>query len=727
MIAKGNLHAHGGRLATYMMAGKDGEHAELIDKRGFLSEDLRESFCTIQAIAESQTRCQKPFFHAYVRLPDDEALERDTWLAVADRIEGKLGFNDQPRAVALHVSDDGERHLHVAWSRIDTDDMRAIDPGLYKNKMTELARELEQEFGLRELSSERDPERQTKAAARPEFEEARRLGVNVEAVRETIRDCYDRSDDGPSFAAALVEHDLTVTRGDRRDFVVVDQEGGMHALGKGICGVTAGEIRARLGEEFKQGLPGVDEARAQIEARREAAQMTQDGQGAEADLPTRAMTPESATATEEAPRGREQIGAEVTELWAASDTGKAFVSGLSDARYHVARGDRRDFVLLDEQANTYGLARMIDGAKVADVRTKMADVDVASLPTVAEAKAQIEAAIAGQGVASPAAIAPEYFDRDAADADWQSKVDAAGIERGKIEDREARRAKWIDDQAKARPATPLERRIAGHSTSADNGTAFLCGLGAEGYTLARATKSDEIYCKEVFEQSVFDEASLTDKRLSENFCKVYEGELVAVHRSGGIHQLNPHKIDSALCEALVLDGGGELHSIETTRGDALAVREAQAERWTNVRADIAEARMERATAEPFDNSRTVGEPSDGFELSTGILNGLGSVLDGLNKIGESVVGIIDGFMGGSPALPASQTHADLAPVPEAQQAAPTGEILPVTPDLDRGERNARLAQLQQIIESTREQDAERRDREDGGTGRGETYERERTR
>lgn len=38
--------------------------------------------------------------------------------------------------------------MHVTWSRIDAGNMRVIEPGLYKNKLKEISRELEQELGL---------------------------------------------------------------------------------------------------------------------------------------------------------------------------------------------------------------------------------------------------------------------------------------------------------------------------------------------------------------------------------------------------------------------------------------------------------------------------------------------------------------------------------------------------------------------------------------------------
>lgn len=261
MIAKGNLHAHGQKLAAYLITGKMDERAELVELRGFASSNIREAFIDVQIQAEA-TRCEKPFFHLHVRLPDGETLSREQWQHVADRIEKQLGFEGQGRAVAFHHDQrSGEQHLHVAWSRIDLEAMRSIDPGLYKNKLKEISRQLEKELGLTRVRNERDPEQKTLAPARNEFEQARRLGTDLKEIRETIRACWERSDSGRSFAAALDEKGYILARGDRRDFVVIDREGGDHALGKRIVGVAAAEIRARLADIDKRQLPGVDQAK----------------------------------------------------------------------------------------------------------------------------------------------------------------------------------------------------------------------------------------------------------------------------------------------------------------------------------------------------------------------------------------------------------------------------------------------------------------------------------
>lgn len=138
--------------------------------------------------------------------------------------------------------------MHIAWSRIDLEQRRARDPGLYKNKLKETSRQLECELGLTRISSERPPGSKTRAPGRKEFEQARRLGTDLASIREAIRACFDAADNGRSFVAALATHGLVLARGERRDFVVVDHAGGMHALSKRITGKTATQIRARLAD-----------------------------------------------------------------------------------------------------------------------------------------------------------------------------------------------------------------------------------------------------------------------------------------------------------------------------------------------------------------------------------------------------------------------------------------------------------------------------------------------
>ncbi len=76
----------------------------------------------------------------------------------------------------------------------------------------------------------------------------------------------------------------------------------------------------------------------------------------------------------------------VSEMWRVTTTGHDFMHRLEAEGFSMARGDRRDFVLVDVAGGVHSLTRRIEGAKAKDVRERMADVDLDQLPDVAESK-----------------------------------------------------------------------------------------------------------------------------------------------------------------------------------------------------------------------------------------------------------------------------------------------------------------------------------------------------
>jgi hypothetical protein len=71
----------------------------------------------------------------------------------------------------------------------------------------------------------------------------------------------------------------------------------------------------------------------------------------------------------------------------SADNAHAFKAALeASGNYVLARGDRRDFVIIDRAGDDHSLARRL-GMKAAAVRAFMADLDPASLPSVDEARA----------------------------------------------------------------------------------------------------------------------------------------------------------------------------------------------------------------------------------------------------------------------------------------------------------------------------------------------------
>ncbi len=77
---------------------------------------------------------------------------------------------------------------------------------------------------------------------------------------------------------------------------------------------------------------------------------------------------------------------EVTALWKRTDSGQAFAAALEESGYLLAKGDSRDFCILDRAGDVHSLARRIDGVNVKDLRERMSDIKAETLPTVEEAR-----------------------------------------------------------------------------------------------------------------------------------------------------------------------------------------------------------------------------------------------------------------------------------------------------------------------------------------------------
>ena len=77
---------------------------------------------------------------------------------------------------------------------------------------------------------------------------------------------------------------------------------------------------------------------------------------------------------------------EVTKVWNATTSGAEFKTAIEKRGYILAKGDRRDFCLVDRAGDAHSLARRLDGPKAADVRERMVNISREDLPTVQEAR-----------------------------------------------------------------------------------------------------------------------------------------------------------------------------------------------------------------------------------------------------------------------------------------------------------------------------------------------------
>jgi hypothetical protein len=106
---------------------------------------------------------------------------------------------------------------------------------------------------------------------------------------------------------------------------------------------------------------------------------------------------------------------EVTRLFGESRNAEEFIRKLKDAGYVPARGDRRDFVVVDPRGGEHSIARRISGMRAAKLREFLKPLDRDMFPSVKEAHAlQAEKA------------SPENI---AGGIEWEDKLLAAGLQK----------------------------------------------------------------------------------------------------------------------------------------------------------------------------------------------------------------------------------------------------------------------------------------------------------
>lgn len=265
MILKGSERKNATELTRHLMNGRDNDHVELHQVRGFLSDDLAGALMEADAISQG-TRCKNFLFSLSLNPPEREAVSVEVFEAAVEMAEQRLGLDGQPRAIVFHEKE-GRRHAHAVWSRIDADTMTAKNLPFYKQRLTELSRELYLEQGWDMPRGLLDRAlRNPLNFSRAEWQQAKRAQIDPRLLKAGFQDAWKRSDNAESLQAALEEKGYLLARGDRRGVVALDWRGEAYALSR-YCGVKAKDVAARLGDA--KHLPSVAERQCWLADRME--------------------------------------------------------------------------------------------------------------------------------------------------------------------------------------------------------------------------------------------------------------------------------------------------------------------------------------------------------------------------------------------------------------------------------------------------------------------------
>lgn len=214
MILKGSQRSGAKALADHLMNDRDNDHVACLELKGFSSDHLHGALAEMHAISKA-TQCKQFMFSLGLNPPMDHIATEDDFLEAANRAEDQLGLSNQPRAIVVHEKE-GRRHAHVVWSRIDADEIKAINLPHFKNKLRDLSRDLYLDYGWTlpdglATYGNKSPLNFTLE----EWQQAKRQNLDPREIKQAFQQAWACCDSQIGFKNALEDRGYFLARGDR--------------------------------------------------------------------------------------------------------------------------------------------------------------------------------------------------------------------------------------------------------------------------------------------------------------------------------------------------------------------------------------------------------------------------------------------------------------------------------------------------------------------------------
>jgi hypothetical protein len=126
---------------------------------------------------------------------------------------------------------------------------------------------LEMEFGHEPVPGkhakrdrDKQPEFPRAEANQAEWQQGERTGIDAATRKDQVTALRQASDNAQAFEVALEEQGYILAKGDRRDFVIVDQTGSIHSLGRQIQDIKAAQLREFMKPIDRETLPSAAQA-----------------------------------------------------------------------------------------------------------------------------------------------------------------------------------------------------------------------------------------------------------------------------------------------------------------------------------------------------------------------------------------------------------------------------------------------------------------------------------
>lgn len=229
MISKINKGPSFGGTLSYVME-KDG--AQVLHSN-CAADSPADQAKEMHAIADLNSRCTKPVFHASLSAPHGEHLSDDQWRAVGRDYLSGMGIDpDKHQHTIVRHTDAEHDHIHIVANRVNAESLTVAKDNNERRESMRVCRALEKQHGLQQHENHKATDKSQYKSMRLAIGEARSVT------------CRSNSPSMERFAAELDKRGYTVTlnqsktTGKVSGISYADKSGGKpvkgSALGKGF-------------------------------------------------------------------------------------------------------------------------------------------------------------------------------------------------------------------------------------------------------------------------------------------------------------------------------------------------------------------------------------------------------------------------------------------------------------------------------------------------------------
>lgn len=260
MILEVNQRGGARQMARHLMNTQENEHVEVHEISGFMSDTVVGALDEIHAVSRG-TKCRQFMFSVSLNPPQGVIAPTGYFEGAIAQIEERNGLSGQPRVIVFHEKE-GRRHAHCVWSRIDANEMKAINLPHYKRKLNDISKQLYLKHGWTLPQGFIDKQyRNPLNFTREQWQQAKRAKEDARILKQFFKQIWDKTDNKQFFQNALKESGFWLARGDRRGFVAVDYKGRVYSLSRWID-LKFKVLKQRLDQPEQ--LPSVREAKSEI-------------------------------------------------------------------------------------------------------------------------------------------------------------------------------------------------------------------------------------------------------------------------------------------------------------------------------------------------------------------------------------------------------------------------------------------------------------------------------